>query len=71
MLIVEGGEDGEGGYELVYLDFKSSKFPTKETAKAAALEFAQAVLSYMIHLVSYLDVRKIKSTKQQPLRTSF
>lgn len=52
MLIVE---DEKGEFELVYLDFKSSKFPTKETAKVAAPAFAQAVLKHMIRLINLPD----------------
>lgn len=52
LTIVEGGEDGEGGFELIYLDFKSTKFPTKEAAKIAAPAFARAVLACMTDLIS-------------------
>lgn len=39
MTIIEGGEDGESEFELCYLDFKSTKFPTKEATKLAAPAF--------------------------------
>lgn len=52
MLIMEDGEDGEGGFELLYLDFKSSKFLTKEIAKASAPLFASLVLLHMRELIN-------------------
>ncbi len=51
MMIMEGGEDEQSGFELYYLDFKSTKFSTKEAAKLAAPAFARAVLEHMIGLI--------------------
>lgn len=46
--------DDEGAFELLYLDFQSSKFSTIEVAKAAAPEFAMAVLSEMARLINQI-----------------
>lgn len=53
--------DDEGAFELLYLDFQSSKFSTIESAKVAAPAFAQAVLSHMADIIEAKAATNTKS----------
>jgi hypothetical protein len=51
MELYSSGEDGSEGFELEYLGFKSTLFPTQNEAKQTAPEFARAVLHQMTTLI--------------------
>lgn len=44
--------DDAGGFDLLYLNFKTGGFATMEAAKQAAPEFARRVLRQMIEMVT-------------------